>query len=195
MECCACLSHLRRVHLSVNLWTVAHQAPPFTGFFRQEYWNGWPCPPPGDLPDPRIKPVSIMSPALAGRFFSTNITWEWNTTQPLKKNKVMSFVATGMDPEIIKLSESQVRMRKTNTVWYYMQNLKKKKKRYKWTCLQNRNRVTDFENKFRQWIKLGVWDWHTHTTIYKTDNQQGLTGYHRKLYSIFSNILHMGKII
>ena len=32
-----------------------------------------------------------------------------------------------------------------------------------------------------------------HTTIYKTDNQQGLTGYHIKLYSIFSDILHMGK--
>ena len=58
----------------------------------------------------------------------------------------MSFVATWMDPEIVRLTESQVRMRKTNTLWYYMQNLKKKK-RYKWTCLQNRNRVTEFEIK------------------------------------------------
>jgi len=35
-------------------------------FSRQEYWSGLPCPPPGDLPDPGIKPASLMSPALAG---------------------------------------------------------------------------------------------------------------------------------
>ena len=35
------------------------------GFFRQEYWSGLPCPPLGDLPDPEIKPVSLVSPALA----------------------------------------------------------------------------------------------------------------------------------
>ena len=33
-------------------------------FSRQEYWRGLPCPPPGDLPDPGIDPVSITSPAL-----------------------------------------------------------------------------------------------------------------------------------
>ena len=37
------------------------QAPLSMGFFRQEYWSGLPCPPPGDLPDPGIEP---MSPAL-----------------------------------------------------------------------------------------------------------------------------------
>ena len=46
------------------------------GFSRQEYWSGLPCPPPGDLPDPGIEPVPIMSPALAGRFFTTSATWE-----------------------------------------------------------------------------------------------------------------------
>ena len=46
------------------------------GFSRQEYWSGLPCPPPGDLPDPRIRPMSCMSPALAGRFFTTSATWE-----------------------------------------------------------------------------------------------------------------------
>ena len=35
----------------------------------QEYWSGLPCPPPGDLPDPGIEPISLTSPALAGRFF------------------------------------------------------------------------------------------------------------------------------
>ena len=76
------LSHFSRVQLSANLWTIAHQAPPFMGFSRQEYWSGLPCPPPGHLPKIQIKPISLMSPALAGRFFSTNITWEWNTIQP-----------------------------------------------------------------------------------------------------------------
>ena len=38
--------------------------PPSTGFPRQEYWSRWPCPPPGDLPDPGLKPVSPASPAL-----------------------------------------------------------------------------------------------------------------------------------
>ena len=37
---------------------IAHQAPLFMGFSRQEYWSGLPCPPPGDLPDPGIEPVS-----------------------------------------------------------------------------------------------------------------------------------------
>ena len=43
-------------------------------FSRQEDWNGLPCPPPGDLPDPEIEPASLTSPALAGGFFSA--TWE-----------------------------------------------------------------------------------------------------------------------
>ena len=51
-----------------TLWTVAHQAPQSMGFSRQEYWSGLPClpPPPEDLPDPGIRPVSLKSPALAG---------------------------------------------------------------------------------------------------------------------------------
>ena len=49
-------------------WTVAHQAPLSMGFPRQEYWSGLPFPSPGDLPEPGIESVS---PALAGRFFTT----------------------------------------------------------------------------------------------------------------------------
>ena len=49
-------------------WTVTQQAPLSIGFSRQEYWNGLPFPSPGDLPDPGREPVS---PALAGRFFTT----------------------------------------------------------------------------------------------------------------------------
>ena len=46
------------------------------GFSRQEYWSGVQCPPPGDLPNPGIKPASLMFPALAGEFFMTRATWE-----------------------------------------------------------------------------------------------------------------------
>ena len=56
---------------SVTPWTAAHQAPLSMGFSRQEYWSGLPFPTPEDLPYPGIEPTSLVSPALAGRFFST----------------------------------------------------------------------------------------------------------------------------
>ena len=46
------------------------------GFSRQKYWSGLPFPPPGDLPNPGIEPVSLASPALAGGFFTTSATGE-----------------------------------------------------------------------------------------------------------------------
>ena len=70
------LSSFSRVQLCATLWTVVYQAPLSMGFSRQEYWSGLPCPPPGDLPDPGIKPVSLMSPTLAGGFFITSATWQ-----------------------------------------------------------------------------------------------------------------------
>ena len=56
---------------SVAPWTVARQAPLSMEFSRQECWSELPCAPPGDLPDPGIEPASLMSPALAGGFFTT----------------------------------------------------------------------------------------------------------------------------
>ena len=47
------------VQLFVTPWTVAHQAPLSMGFSRQEYWSGFPCPPPEDLPNPGIKPYFL----------------------------------------------------------------------------------------------------------------------------------------
>ena len=52
-------------------WTVACQTPPSMGFFRQEYWSRLPFPPPGDLPNPGIEPASLVSPALPGRFLTS----------------------------------------------------------------------------------------------------------------------------
>ena len=47
------LSLFSHVWLFATLWTVAHQAPLFMGFSRQEYWSGLPCPPPGASSWPR----------------------------------------------------------------------------------------------------------------------------------------------
>ena len=64
-----------RVQLCATPWTVARQAPLSKGFSRQEHWSGLPWSPPGDLPDPRTEPMSLMSPALAGGFYTTSATW------------------------------------------------------------------------------------------------------------------------
>ena len=72
MLCYAMLSHFSRVLLCVTLWTVACQAPLSMRFSRQEYWSGLPCPPPRDLPDSRMEPASLSSPALKDGFFTTS---------------------------------------------------------------------------------------------------------------------------
>ena len=59
MCCAAVFSHFSHIRLFATLWTVAHHAPLFTGFFRQEYWSGLPFPLPGDLPNPEIKLASF----------------------------------------------------------------------------------------------------------------------------------------
>ena len=69
------LSHFSRVCLCMIPWTVAHQVPLSMGFSRQKYRSGLPCPPPGDLPNLGVKPVSLMSPTLAGVFFPTSAPW------------------------------------------------------------------------------------------------------------------------
>ena len=56
------------VQLFANLWTVVHQAPLSLGVSRQEYWSGFPCPPPGDLPDPGIESTSPAAPTLQADF-------------------------------------------------------------------------------------------------------------------------------
>ena len=70
------VSHFSRVQVFASLWTVADQAPLSMGFSWQKQWSGLPCPPPGDLSDPGMEPVSLISPAFSGRFFTTSATWE-----------------------------------------------------------------------------------------------------------------------
>ena len=70
------LSRFSHVQLFATRWTIEHQALLSMGFSRREYWSGLPFPPPGGLPDPGIKPMSLASPALAGRFPTTSATGE-----------------------------------------------------------------------------------------------------------------------
>ena len=88
MQCACVLSCFNHVCLFDTPWILAFQALLSMGFSRQEYWSGFPCPPPGDLPNPEIEPVSLMSPALAGGFFITSSTWEAPICAILFKNYV-----------------------------------------------------------------------------------------------------------
>ena len=69
-----CAQVLSRVQLFVTPWTVAHQALLSMEFSRQEYWSWWPFPTPGDLLDPGTEPTFLVSPALAGQFFTYHCT-------------------------------------------------------------------------------------------------------------------------
>lgn len=69
------LSRLSHIQLSATLWTVVHQAPLSTGFPKQEYWNMFPFPSPGDPSDQGIEPQSLPSLALADGFFTTSATY------------------------------------------------------------------------------------------------------------------------
>ena len=72
---CVC-AKLCYVRLSVILWTVTQQVRLSKGFSRQEYQSGLPCPLPGDLSNPGIEPMSLLSSALADGFFTIGTTWK-----------------------------------------------------------------------------------------------------------------------
>ena len=78
------LSCFSPFQLCVTPWTAAYQAPLFMGLSREEYWSGLSYPPPGDLPDPGIKPMSLVSPALAGGFFTTESSGKPQVSKPIK---------------------------------------------------------------------------------------------------------------
>ena len=72
-------SHMRAKSLQScpTLCDPTDCSPPLSvGFSRQEYWSELPCPPPGDLPNPGIEPMTLTSPALAAGFFPTSATSE-----------------------------------------------------------------------------------------------------------------------
>ena len=58
------------------------------GFSWQDYWSGLPFPPAEDLPDPGTEPMSLMTPAMAGEFFTTRATWEALSVHSWQKRDV-----------------------------------------------------------------------------------------------------------
>ena len=92
----------------MTIWTVSWQASLSMGLSRQEYWSRLPCPPPGDLLDPGIEPGYLMSPALAGRFFTISTTWGLanNALQVrLVKAVVFPIVTYGCESWTVKKAE------------------------------------------------------------------------------------------
>ena len=73
--CSVCYSAMRHVCSvvsdSATTWIVASQGPPAMEFSKQEYWSELPFPSPGSLPNRGIELTSLVSPALAGRFFTS----------------------------------------------------------------------------------------------------------------------------
>ena len=67
---CVCVCVLRHVRFSATPWPIAYQSPLSMEFSRQEYWSGLPFPSPGNL-NPGIKPTPLISPVLAGKFFTS----------------------------------------------------------------------------------------------------------------------------
>ena len=77
--CVHVLSHFSHIQLFSATWTIAHQAPLPMGFSRQEYWSDLPFPSPGDLPNPGIKPTSLMCLPFTDGYF------QFSSVQPLSR--------------------------------------------------------------------------------------------------------------
>ena len=92
------LSRFSHVWLCVTLSTIGLQTPLSMGFSRQEWWSGLPWPSPGDLSDPGIEPVSLMTPALAGELFTASTTWEASF-----RSEVSSFMFFPWGDNILKV--------------------------------------------------------------------------------------------
>ena len=65
----------KSLQFCLTLFNSMDSSPLPMGFSRQEYWRGFPFPPPGDLPDPGIELTSLISTALTGEFFTVSAIW------------------------------------------------------------------------------------------------------------------------
>ena len=81
---CVCAQSLSLCLTLCNPLVCSLSGPLSMKFSRQECWSGLPFATPGDLPDPGIEPVSLMPPALAGRFFITSATWNSSESKTVK---------------------------------------------------------------------------------------------------------------
>ena len=86
IDICVCAQSLNRVWLFAALWTIACQDPLSMEFSKQEYWIGSLFTPPGYLPNPVTESTCLISPALAGRFF-TPAPPQFSSLQSLSKSE------------------------------------------------------------------------------------------------------------
>ena len=93
---------------SVTPWTVAHRAPRSMGFPRQEHWSRLPCPPPGALPLPGIKPSPLTSPALPSEFFTTSATWKVPKVRSRVNTKILMPTSDFGCPHLLILARDTV---------------------------------------------------------------------------------------
>ena len=142
---------VNHVRFFATPWTGARQAPLSMTFSRRESWNGLPCPPPRDLPNLGIKPVSLLSPALTSEFFTISTTWEargmygcaytqWN--MPQHKHEILPFAATRVD--LGNIIVKSVRQRQMLCDAIYTWNLKSNTNE----STHETDRLIDTESKF-----------------------------------------------
>ena len=122
------LSHFSHVWL-LTLWTAVWQAPLYMGFSRQEFWSGFPCPPPAYLPDWGTESESLMLPALVCGFFTTSILFDLRRVE--KRVEARPWDIAGTESEIWwqadRLSCLAVErniVRKMIMLYIYLQNWK-----------------------------------------------------------------------
>ena len=94
---CVCAKLTQSCPTLSNPRPVARQAPLFTGFSRQEYWSGLPLLQ-GIFPTQGLNPHLLMSPALAGGFFTTSVTWEAPRFQYWWAMGLELFLPPGLQP-------------------------------------------------------------------------------------------------
>ena len=107
MHVCACV--LTQSRLFAIPLTGVRQTPLSMEFSRQERWRGLPFPTPGDLPDPRMKPTRLASPALVAGFFTTTATWEPLLPYRLLRNREQrSLACTVLTPNLCPICSHNV---------------------------------------------------------------------------------------
>ena len=112
MEYCMCAKSLQLCLTLCDPMDVAWQAPLSTGFSRQEYWSGLPCPPPGDFPSPGIEPAPLaLSPALP----LSQEEAHSGVLPSLKKDTFKSVLRRWMN--LKPVIQGEVRKRKTNIAY------------------------------------------------------------------------------
>ena len=76
LRACVHASSLSHICLFAAPWAIARPDALSMEFYRQDYWSGLPFPTPGNIPNPGVEPMSLVSPTLAGGFLTNCTTWK-----------------------------------------------------------------------------------------------------------------------